>query len=137
MTDTTELTSKQLIQRLFTQETLPRIPFIPWIFTHAAKLEQIPVSQMFRDPNQYARAIQNAQKLYGYDAIVNVFDPSLEAEACGCPITWGNDYELPSVSAHPLSYTNQIPEIDISDIEKKGRLPVVLEATQRIEVNWR
>ncbi|MFC1901432.1 uroporphyrinogen decarboxylase family protein [Chloroflexota bacterium] len=133
MTETNGLTSRQLIQRFFTQGTVPRAPFIPWIFTHAARLEQILVRQMFGDPNQYAMAIRNAQKLYGYDAIVNVFDPSLEAEACGCPVTWGGNYELPAVAAHPFCVSNRIPEVDIAAIEQKGRLPVVLEATRRMK----
>lgn len=79
-----------------------------------------------------ARALQNAQKLFGYDAVVFSFDPPLEAEACGCSINWGKESDLPSVPR--LIDLQAVAQTDISDIEKRGRLPVVLEAARRLKV---
>ncbi len=128
------LTSKELIIDLFQLKELPRFLFVPWVCSFAAKLEQISVKEMLSDPSLLSRSLQNAQKLFGYDGIINVFDPSLEAEACGCEIRWGGEGELPEVVSHPLREGIAIKDLDISEIEKKGRLPVVLEATKRISV---
>ena len=75
-----EITPKKLVRGAFESADLPRLPFIPWIFTHAARLEQIPVKRMYNDPTQYVKCLQNTRKLYGYDAIVGSFDHSLELE---------------------------------------------------------
>ena len=122
-------TSKDLIKQLFSFKNLPQTPFIPWICSHAAKLEQISVQAMLTNPTLLARAFQNTQKLYGYDVIINVFDPVLEAEACGCPIRWGKEYELPSI--YPMHEYEKIVQLEI---EKRGRIPIVLEAMRRLKI---
>ncbi len=123
---------REVVKKVFFGGELAWIPFMPWVCIHAARLEQLPVPKMLSDPVLLARALDNAQKLYGYDVVANIFDPTIEAEACGCPIKWTGDRELPSLEAHPpidnLSYG------DISDIKNRGRLPAVLEATRRLKI---
>lgn len=130
----TGLTSKQLVRGVFECADLPRLPFIPWVFTHAARLEQTPLRRMFNDPTQYVKCLQNAQRLYGYDAIVSCFDSSLEAELCGCPVTWKGDYETPAVSPHPTGDFKQITDIEAGNIGKSGRLKTVIESFRRINM---
>lgn len=126
--------SKDLVRQLFTSAELPRIPFVPLVFSHAAMLEQIGLDEAFSNPTQLTKIILNAQKLYGYDAVINNFDLTLEAEACGCSIRWGSDYELPHVSNHPLADVEQVSNVNVLDIERTGRLPVVLETTRRLKM---
>lgn len=111
-----------------------KVPFIPWVSNFAAQLEQIQVKAMLSDAGLLSRALLNTQKLFGYDAIVNIFDPSLEAEACGCKIDWSEDGALPRVVSHPLSEGATIEDLDISNFETQGRIPAVLEATKRINI---
>ena len=127
-----QITSKELVQRLFLDQELPRLPFIPWLGGHTAKLEQISLRTMTTDPGKLSTALQNAWKLYGHDAITSPFDPTLEAEACGCELIWQYD-DQPLPVAHKLQNSPGINMLDISDPEKRGRLPVVLEAMQRIK----
>ena len=129
-----EQSSKELVRDLFQLKDLTRVPFIPWICSFAAQLEQTSVEAMLSDAGLLSRALLNAQKLFGYDAIVNVFDPSLEAEACGCEINWSEGGALPRVVSHPLSEGAAIEDLDISNIEKQGRLPAILEATKRLNI---
>jgi uroporphyrinogen decarboxylase len=89
---------------------------------------------MLSDAGSLSTSLLNAQKLFGYDAIVNVFDPSLEAEACGCRIEWTEDGELPTVVSHPLGQGATVADLDVSSFDKLGRLPVVLEATKRLKI---
>ena len=129
-----KISSKELVRRCFSR-CQPQIPpFIPWVCSHAAKLEQIPVQKMFTSSTLLAKALEGAQKLYGYDAVLNIFDPTLEAEACGCTIAWGGEQDLPQVVSHPLGEGMKCEALDISEIEKRGRLPVVLETTKRLAV---
>jgi len=126
------MTSKQLVRGVFESAELPRLPFFPWIFTHAARLEQIPVRRMFADPTQYTKCLQNTQKLYGYDGIVGSFDASLEMEMCGRPVIWGGDYAAPTVSPDPGFDPGRIKDINVEGASKTGRFGTVIESLRRI-----
>jgi uroporphyrinogen decarboxylase len=121
--------SKELVGNLFQLRDLNRIPFIPWIGRFAAQLEQIDTEEMLSDAGALSRALINAQKLFGYDAVATPLDPSLEAEACGCPIEWGGPSDMPTVTGGPLA---DPANLDTNGFEKRGRVPVVLEAVRRI-----
>lgn len=129
-----EITSKKLVRGAFESADLPRLPFIPWIFTHAARLEQIPVRKMFDEPTQYARCLQNARKLYGYDAITSSLDSSLEMEICGCPVNWGGDYEVPSASPRPDFDFGKLKDVNVEGASKTGRFGTVIESLRRINI---
>ena len=128
------MTSRELVRSVLSSVKVPRTPFIPLICIHAARLEQVPVRKMFTDPSLLARSLQNAQRLYGYDAVLNTFDMTLEAEACGCKVAWGSEGESPSIVTHPMANNEAILQSQISAIETMGRLPVVIEATRRLKV---
>ena len=126
-------TSKERVRKALAGRKQAQVPFIPWVCTHAARLEQVSVQRMLSDPSLLARAVQSSQKLYGYDVVINIFDPALEAEACGCPVRWTGEKELPSVEGHPP--IDRMSEDAIASIQTKGRLPVVIEATRRLKIN--
>ena len=129
-----DITSKRLVRGVFESADLPRLPFIPWIFTHATRLEQIPVQRMFNDPTQYVKCLQNTRRLYGYDAITGSFDPSLEMEICGCPISWRGDYEAPSANPRPDFDFSSLNGIDVESDSKTGRFGTVIESLRRINM---
>jgi uroporphyrinogen decarboxylase len=126
------ISSKRLVRGTFESADLPRLPFIPWIFTHAARLEQIPVRRIFNEPTQYTKCLQNAQKLYGYDAIISSFDSSLEMEICGCPVKWMGDYEAPLTSPNAGFDVGRLKDINVENASKMGRFGTVIESLRRI-----
>jgi uroporphyrinogen decarboxylase len=126
-------TSRERVRKVFSGGKQAWVPFMPWVCIHAARLEQLPVQKMLSDPSLLARALQNAHKLYGYDMGVNIFDPTIEAEACGCTVKWISDSELPVLEDHqPIDHMS---EDAISSVRNKGRLPAVIEATKRLKIN--
>lgn len=128
------MTSKQLVRALFQRKELSRPPFIPIVTSFAAKLGQVSVHDLLTNPTRLANTLQASQRLFGYDAIVGVYDPSIEAEACGCAIEWPSEDSLPVVVGHPLAEGKSIPELELDAIDKRGRLPVALEAVKRISM---
>jgi uroporphyrinogen-III decarboxylase len=126
------ISSKRLVRGTFESADLPRLPFIPWVFTHAARLEQIPVRRIFNEPTQYTKCLQNAQTLYGYDAIISSFDSSLEMEVCGCPVKWKGDYEAPSASPNTGFDLARLKDINVENASKMGRFGTVIESLRRI-----
>lgn len=121
--------SKALVRALLRGEAPARVPFIPWVCRFAARLEQLPAAAMLADAGLLSRALLNAQRLFGYDAICNVFDPSLEAEACGCALRWPEGEGAAEVVSYPLAAGQRL---DVEGVEARGRLPAVLEATRRL-----
>ncbi len=128
-----EVSSKELVRNLFQLKELPRTPFVPWISSFAAQLEQVTVEEMLNDPGLLTGSLLNAQQLFGYDAVAMVFDPALEAEACGCELEWP-DQKLPRVLSHPLQDGSGLDILNVQDIEKRGRVPIVLEALKRTNI---
>ncbi len=126
------LSSKELVRRTLSLDPVPRTPFIPWLFTCAAKLEQVSIQTMLNSPNDLAKSIEHAQQLFGYDAVVSIFDSTIEAEACGCKLDWQGEDGAPEVVTPLLQFEEAIDQIDIPTIEKMGRFPVVMEATKRL-----
>jgi len=126
------ITSKRLVRGAFEAAELPRLPFIPWMFTHAARLEQVPVRRAYYDPTQYTKCLQNARKLYGYDGIAGGFDASLEMEICGRPVNWGGDYEAPTVSPDPGFDLGRLKDINVESAARTGRFATVIESIKRI-----
>jgi uroporphyrinogen-III decarboxylase len=127
-------TPKELFANLFQKRTLSRPPFIPWVSTFAAKLEQIPVREMLSDATLLTRSLQNAQKLFGYDGIPIVFDPTFEAEACGCEVNWNDSGKLPEVATSPLGEGATVEDLDISEFERQERISVALDTASRISI---
>ncbi|UCD09802.1 MAG: hypothetical protein JSU79_03940 [Dehalococcoidales bacterium] len=124
--------SRELVKGFFEGKPIERPPFLPWVCSFAAKLEQVPVQSMLSDPGVLSRALSNAHKLFGYDVILNHFDTSLEAEALGCGIEW-NDNNWPSVvTGHPLEDGTDFYDLDTEGIQNNGRIPVIIEATKRL-----
>ena len=129
--DLNNMNSKELIRNLFERRELPQVPFIPLVWSFAAKMRQVTVEEMATNPTLLANALSDAQKLLGYDAIITSFDPSLEAEALGCRVEWMSEFEPPTVVSHPLREGKGITDLD-ADFVSKGRVPIVLEAAKRL-----
>ncbi|MBM4463675.1 MAG: hypothetical protein FJ012_10190 [Chloroflexi bacterium] len=125
--------SRELVRCLFQKKELPQIPFLPLVWSFAAKVRQATVKEMAANPTLMANALSDAQKLFGYDAIVTVFDPSLEAEALGCRVDWISEFQPPLVASHPLEEGKGIADLN-ADFLNKGRIPSVLETARRLNM---
>ena len=124
--------SRELVKGLFEGKSIERPPFFPWVCSFAATIEQVQVKSMLSDPGILTRALSNSHKLFGYDIILNHFDPALEAEALGCETEWHDNNSLPVVTGHPLADGTDFYDLDTEGIESKGRIPVIFEATKRL-----
>ena len=60
------------------------LPFVPFVYGLAAKIANIPLREMVVDPTYYTYSLEGAYNLFHYHAIINNFDPTIEAKSCGC-----------------------------------------------------
>ncbi len=127
------MTSKSLLKAVFSREETERPPVIPYVCSFAARLRGVSTRNMLNDPTTLANSLQDAVRLFDYDGITSVFDPTLEAEACGCEVTWPEDGP-PHIASHPLGEGLPVEGLDAPEFENRGRIAVVMEATRRIKV---
>ncbi|EFK09272.1 uroporphyrinogen decarboxylase (URO-D) [delta proteobacterium NaphS2] len=122
------------MRRFWSFENVERIPFLPMMYSMAARIQSISLKELLTNPTKMAIALQKAHKLFGYDGIFNVVDCTLEADACGCQLNWPGECEMPGVTSHPLEDGIAVDQLPLSDIENMGRIPAVLETTKRLQM---
>ena len=104
--------------------------FIPLLNKLAAKIEQISIKDLYTNPFLLAKSLRGLQELLKVDAIISIFDTTLEAEACGCEIDWKENG--PIIVSHPASEGDL--KISPEEILKRGRIPVVMEAIRQLKI---
>jgi len=126
------MTSQQEIRNLI-KGKLPLKPlFMPLIFSVAARVEDIPVSVFVSNPTKLVSAAREIQRFLGTQSVVAYFDTKLEAEACGCRVSY--EGTLPKVVSHPLEEGGTIEALSQGDILSKGRIPVAIEVIKRLRL---
>ena len=121
---------KELIVRVFNNEEVERVPWIPYTGIHIGNLSGITAETLLKDENLLFNNLIKAYKQYAPDGMPVIFDLQLEAEILGCELMWA-DKAPPSVRTHPLAETKNI-NLEIPTKEA-GRLPIVLNVMKRIK----
>jgi uncharacterized protein (UPF0216 family) len=105
--------------------------FVPFLYGLAAKVTQLPLKEIVYDPSYYAHSLEATHKLFQLDVIVNCYDPSIEAESCGCRVIWNGDFGGPNLVGEISEIRNLTPE----EFLNSGRIPIVLETTKRLAIS--
>lgn len=127
------MNNKEFIQKFFKGRAVTRPPFIPLLGTYITKVDQVTPEQLYSDSGNLVSAVSNTQQLLGYDPLIMPIDNTIEAEAFGAKVEW-NDSKMPTI--HESIAVDQ--PINAETIQDAGRVPVILEAIERMEkVNGR
>ena len=105
--------------------------FVPFFYGLAARVTQVPLKEMVYDPAYYAHSLEASHKLFQWDAIVNCYDSSIEAESCGCSVVWNGDLGEPNLVGEISDIRSLKPEQFLAS----GRIPIVLETTKRLMIS--
>ncbi len=125
--------SRELVKKLFGGREVSRLPIILNPGAYAARLNQLSYQQMSGDPTLLANSLQSTQRLFGCDGLVILWDPTIEAEACGCQVAWMEDE--PIITYRPLANGCKYEGLpDIGNVESRGRVAVALEAARRLSI---
>lgn len=124
------MNGKELIYKAFKNEKLERTPWVPYTGVQVGKLKGYTATEVLKDADKLYECLMESHKQYSPDGQPVVFDLQLEAEILGCELLWA-DNAPPTVKAHPLSDTKNIPSKIPSKTE--GRLPVVLDVMKRMK----
>lgn len=124
------MNSKELVLNAINNKEVERIPWVPFVGCHAAKLIGCSAEEYFKSSELIIKGVTKAYELYRPDGLPALFDLQVEAEALGCNLKWA-DMNPPSVSSHPLEDGVKLKDLKVP-AEKDGRFPIVLKATREI-----
>lgn len=124
------MTGREIILKSFKLESVPRIPWVPFIGIHGGNLIGVSSEQYLKSTDNIVAGIDRAIELYNPDGIPVIFDLQIEAEALGCKLAW-SDQNPPAVISHPLAGEKTLHELKIPGPDD-GRIGIVLEACRKI-----
>jgi MtaA/CmuA family methyltransferase len=124
------MTGKELILKAFCLEEVERIPWVPFVGIHGAKLIDVPGDKYLQSAELISRGAAKAVELYKPDGLPVTFDLQIEAEAMGCQLAWSTE-NPPAVISHPLSEGKTLADLVVPG-KDDGRINLVLDAARAI-----
>lgn len=121
---------KELIKKALTLQEVERIPWVPFVGVHGAKLLGINATEYLKSSDHIIRGVSKAIDLYKPDGIPVIFDLQLEAEALGCQLVWAEN-NPPAVISHPLASGISPGMLKIPG-PCQGRIGIALEAAEKL-----
>ncbi|HEY3353351.1 MAG TPA: uroporphyrinogen decarboxylase family protein [Polyangia bacterium] len=106
-----------------------RVPVLPQVFGHAARLAGVPLRDYLTTPGELARCQLGALERYGADAVFALLDVNVETEALGSRLRYEADV-YPSVERHALAAPSAVAGLQVPDPTTAGRMPLCLDAAR-------
>ena len=123
------MNSKQRLATVWKGSKPDRIPFLPTILEHSAKIIGKSPSEVARSSQLIHEAQVNAFGIYGQDAVtVGIDIYNIEAEALGCKIKYHIDNSIPGVIEH--TYEKGYKGEPLIFDANKGRTGLMLDAAE-------
>ncbi len=105
-----------------------RIPFVPAIYEHKARLIGVSPSAICRDPDLLCRGLESELELYRPDVLTIGIDVyNVEAEALGCRVRYFDESNDVPAIVEPLA---DCEHLRIPDPERDGRMPLYLRVAE-------
>lgn len=128
------MTGRERILKAIKLQEVDRIPWIPFVGVHGAKLLGIGAAEYLKSEDHIYDGVCKAIELYQPDGIPIAFDLQMEAEALGCELSWA-DHNPPAVVSHPLLNGKSLDDLKVPQ-DPSGRIQHVLNAGKRLRVNY-
>jgi uroporphyrinogen decarboxylase len=126
----TEMNPIQHCLKAIRHESPDRVPVIPLIISHAAKLAGVPFWTYNRDPRVIVDCQVAAWKKYGYDGIHVTTDNWILPQALGVPVEFRPD-QPPVGLARPLANTKDLSALPpLQKAKSAARMGLLPEATR-------
>ena len=108
----------------------PRPLFLPIVFSHAARTENLPLRAFLANPTKITQALRQLRAHLRSDGVTCYCDPFLEAEALGATLEWSASAQ-PSIRwpRNPLNGDLH----DVNALPTRGRIPIAVEVIRRMK----
>jgi len=128
----------EIVKGLLQGVAAPRPLFLPIVFSHAARIENVPLRTFLRNPTKISNALRQVRARLRSDGVTCYFDPFLESEALGATLEWAAD-DRPPLLKWPMPGAAEGLEISATaaHIVSGGRVPVAAEVIRRLKTTLR
>ncbi len=129
------LTNRERMDRLLKGQVPDRVPFVPSVYEHGARLIKLPPGPVSRDAELMAQAALKAYELYQHDIVtVGIDIYNIEPQAFGCEVSQAEDGSVPGVKTHPLAdaASCDIGQLAIPQVDESNRLGTIEVASRRV-----
>lgn len=120
-----------IVKALIQGQPPSRRLFVPLIFSLAARLEDIPLSNFVANPTKIANSLVALYQGLRPDGVTCYFDLFLVAEALGCKLDWSTSF--PSLDSPTREAALNMLRQPQGQVKQRGRLPVALEVVHRVQ----
>ncbi len=124
------MTNKERVLNAIRCIETDRIPWVPFVGSHAGALMGITAEEFFKSSDNIIDGVQMAIDRYRPDGIPVTFDLQIEAEVFGCQLKWA-DQNPPAVCSHPLCNGTKLEDLCVPASDS-GRVKIVLDAARAI-----
>ncbi len=123
------MTKRERVERVHRLEPADRIPFVPAIYEHKARLVGRTPSEICRNAELLRAALERELEVYDPDMLVVGVDVyNVEAEALGCQVRYFDDSTaVPAIVEPLLEGPASLAKLRLPDPESDGRMPLYLE----------
>lgn len=128
------MTKRERVERTLAFEPVDRIPFVPAVYEHKARLIGRSPSEVCRSLDLLLEALEKELEVYDPDVLtVGVDVYNVEAEAAGCEVRYfGRSPDVPAVSGPVLEGPQGLGRLRRPDPGRDGRMPLFVEAAARL-----
>lgn len=127
------MTGKELFKTMAEGKMPDRIPFVPTIYEHAAKVIGKPIAELCQSADMIVEGQLKCYDMYQHDLIsVGVDIYNIEYEAIGARFDYSDKENLPSTSDILVTNREDLNGLKVPNPLKDGRMPMLLDAAERI-----
>ena len=129
------MTKRERFERTLALEPADKVPFVPAVYEHKARLVGRSPSEVCRDLDLLTEALEKELEIYDPDALTVGIDVyNVEAEAAGCEVRYfGRSPDVPAVAAPLIDGPGEIGKLGRLDPAGDGRMPLFLDAAARLQ----
>jgi uroporphyrinogen decarboxylase len=128
------MTGRERVDRTYAFEAVDRVPFVPAVYEHKARLVGRRPSEVCRSLDLLLEALERELEIYSPDALTVGLDVyNVEAEAAGCSVRYFDDSpDVPAVTAPVVAGPGDLGRLGRPDPGRDGRMPLMVEAAARL-----
>ena len=126
--------ARQIVKGLLQGIAPPRPLFLPIVFSHGARIENVPLRVFLTNPTKISNSLRQIRGRLHSDGVTCYYDPLLEAEALGGRIEWDAEGQI-----RWLEWPGDWGELTqqekiVGEPAKRGRVGVALEVVRRLKL---
>jgi uroporphyrinogen decarboxylase len=124
-----ELSGLERVEASVNHEEADTVPIIPLITYALARHVGYTVREFCYDAKKLFKAVSWGYERFGYDGIIAYADVYLFAQAAGLSLEFPED-GVPHPKESPIKSLEDVDALSIPDVQRDGRLPILLKAVE-------